>query len=147
MKTETKRKIGLANSGPKNGMWKGDDVGYNVLHAYIKRNKPKPEFCEHCKKRKPFDLANISGGYKRDINDFEWLCRKCHMEEDGRMKNLKKNHKRREIDDCGKLKCNKCMKFKDKQGFRFENRRCDKRRLSCKECEKKLYKIMIGSRK
>lgn len=147
MKTETKKKIGFANSGSKNGMWKGDEIGYNALHTYIKNNKPKPELCENCKNKKPFDLANISGEYKRDINDFEWLCRKCHMEKDGRMITLKKNHKKREINNLGRLKCNKCLEFKNKKDFSFDNRRCDNRRLSCRECEKKLYKISVEARK
>lgn len=72
-----------------NGMWCGDDVKYNALHEWIKNNKEKPEFCECCRLNPPLDLANISGEYKRDISDFEWLCRKCHMIKDGRINNLK----------------------------------------------------------
>lgn len=72
-----------------NIMWKGDDVGYKSLHEWISNNKPKPTWCEECFSRKPYDSANISGKYKRDINDFKWLCRKCYMEEDGRLNNLK----------------------------------------------------------
>ncbi len=76
----------------KNGQWKGDKVGYCALHAWVKRHFPKPELCE-CGKRKPYDIANISPTYNketynRDLNNWEWLCRKCHMEKDGRMKNL-----------------------------------------------------------
>jgi len=37
----------------------------------------------------PYDVANISGKYKRDIKDFEWLCRLCHMTKDGRLEALK----------------------------------------------------------
>ena len=48
----------------------------------------KPEYCEDCGKVPPRDLANISQEYKRDINDFEWLCRKCHMTKDGRLNQL-----------------------------------------------------------
>ncbi len=77
--------------GNKNPMWKGDLVGNNSLHEWIKNHKPKPEFCDECGNKKPYDLANISGEYKRDVNDFEWLCRKCHMEKDGRM--LRRNIK------------------------------------------------------
>jgi len=73
-----------------NGIWKGDNVGYSGVHAWVKKHKPKPRFCEICKKRPPYDLANISGEYKRDIKDFEWICRKCHMEKDKRMENLEK---------------------------------------------------------
>ena len=37
---------------------------------------------EICNKKKKLDLANISGEYKRDVNDFEWLCRSCHIRKD-----------------------------------------------------------------
>ena len=70
--------------GQKNLLWKGNDVGYTGLHQWVTRNKTKSEFCEHCQIKKSYDLANISGKYKRDINDFKWLCRKCHREYDGR---------------------------------------------------------------
>lgn len=74
-----------------NPMWKGDKVGMVALHNWIRRRKKKPLLCENCNKNKPVDLANISGNYERDINDFEWLCRKCHMTKDGRLLNLKNN--------------------------------------------------------
>jgi hypothetical protein len=45
--------------------------------------------CENCREIKPLDLANISGKYLRKLIDWKWLCRKCHMTEDGRIKNLK----------------------------------------------------------
>jgi hypothetical protein len=61
------------------------DSGYSSLHVWIARRKRKPEVCEHCLTSPPKDLANISGEYRRDINDFEWLCRKCHMISDGRL--------------------------------------------------------------
>ena len=78
------RSISEANKGKYNGQWKGDKVGYLSLHEWIRNHKPKPEFCERCEKKPPYDLANISQKYKRDVNDFKWLCRKCHMKEDGR---------------------------------------------------------------
>ena len=77
----------------KNPNWKGDKVKYDALHSWIRRHKSKPKLCEKCKKRKPFDLSNISGKYKRDVNDFEWLCRSCHMEKDGRLAKLFRNLK------------------------------------------------------
>ena len=70
----------------KNPQWKGDNVGYNGIHNWIKRRKIKPKFCEDCKKTSPYDLANISQQYKRDVDDWEFLCRKCHMKKDGRLK-------------------------------------------------------------
>ncbi|MFA5299610.1 MAG: hypothetical protein WC389_15585 [Lutibacter sp.] len=80
---------GKINKNEKNGQWKGDEASYTALHHWIRTRKPKPSLCERCHKNPPYDLANISGTYKRDINDFEWLCRKCHMNDDGRINNLK----------------------------------------------------------
>jgi hypothetical protein len=68
----------------KNVNWKGDDVNKIALHDWVRRRKIKPEFCERCGKEPPRDLSNVSGEYHRDINDFEWLCRRCHMKYDGR---------------------------------------------------------------
>lgn len=81
----------------KNPMWKGNKVKKGALHRWIEVRKPKPELCERCKKVPPLDLSNISGEYFRDINDFEWLCRSCHMKYDGR---LKYNKNRWEITAC-----------------------------------------------
>ena len=78
----------------KNPMWKGDSVGYFALHEFIRNNKPKVELCENCNKNKPFDVANISGEYKRDVNDFKWLCRACHMKEDDRLNKLHKGNEK-----------------------------------------------------
>jgi hypothetical protein len=94
-------KIGLNNpnykgkyavKGENNPNWKGDNVGIDALHTYIRKMLPIPEFCQICNKAKPYDLANISNKYKRDIIDWEWLCRKCHMTKDGRLERLKNNH-------------------------------------------------------
>lgn len=83
-------KIGWNNKeGSKNPKWKGDEVGNNGLHEWIRRHKPKPRFCENCELEMPYDLANVSGKYLRDINDFKWLCRSCHMKGDDRIYNLK----------------------------------------------------------
>ena len=66
-------------------MWKGEDVGYNALHDYIKYHLPKPDICGDCNSPKKLELANISGEYKRDLTDWEWICRRCHMLKDGRL--------------------------------------------------------------
>lgn len=75
--------------GNKNPMWTGKSVGYRALHAWVSRHKVKPKKCELCKIKPPKDLANKSQQYKRDIEDFEWLCRSCHMNKDGRIKQLR----------------------------------------------------------
>jgi hypothetical protein len=70
----------------RNSNWKGNEVGYVALHNWVKRRKTRPEKCENCHKRKAIDLANRSNEYKRDLSDWWFICRKCHMELDGRMK-------------------------------------------------------------
>jgi hypothetical protein len=76
--------------GDINPHWFGEDVGYHGIHSWGRRNKLKTELCENCLEYPPYDLANISGEYKRDVDDYKWLCRKCHMKEDGRLDKLKK---------------------------------------------------------
>ena len=80
-------------SNDKNGMWKGDKVSYNGVHAWVRKYKPKPEVCEICGIKEPKQIANISGEYKRDINDYQWLCTKCHVIKDGTINNLKPYNK------------------------------------------------------
>lgn len=79
--------------GSKNPNWKGGGSGYVALHRYVKRHKSKPELCEECQERPAYDLTNISGEYRRDLDDWKWLCRSCHMIEDGRMENLLKGRR------------------------------------------------------
>lgn len=90
------KKERMYKKGDNHYMWKGENVKYGALHYWVKKNKPKPQFCDECKINLPRDLANISGKYKRDITDFEWLCRSCHMNKDGRINNLKQFQKRKQ---------------------------------------------------
>jgi len=83
---EWRAKASTAKLDHLNPMWKGKDAGLDAVHIWVLRRKPKPKLCECCKKKKPIDLANISQKYKRDVKDFEWLCRRCHMKKDGRLK-------------------------------------------------------------
>lgn len=85
---EKREKDRLNHLGEKNAMWKGDQVGMNSLHMYVKKIFPKTILCECCEKVPPMDLAN-KGIYNRDPKNWESLCRKCHMTKDGRLKNLK----------------------------------------------------------
>ena len=92
---ETKNKQRLIHLGDKNPMWKADEVGYNALHAWVNRNLKKPDTCELCNEVKEWlDLANVTGIYNRDFNNWQYLCRKCHMESDGRLQKLVNLHKR-----------------------------------------------------
>lgn len=77
-----KKGINLAS---KNGAWKGDNVGYSAIHGWVKRRLKKSSVCDMCKKEAQLDLANKSDKYLRDLSDWGWLCRRCHMKSDGRL--------------------------------------------------------------
>jgi len=62
--------------------WKGDDVGYISLHQWVARHKEKPKKCEFCESNRNLQWSNISGEYKRDLNDWQCLCAKCHYKFD-----------------------------------------------------------------
>lgn len=61
----------------------GEDVTYHMLHVWVARNLGKPKLCKFCGKTEgKFDWSNISGEYKIDLQDWQRLCHKCHMEYD-----------------------------------------------------------------
>lgn len=119
-----------------NPLWKGDLAGYGALHNWIRRHKPKPSLCENCKIKPPYDLANLNNhNYRRDVDDYVWLCRKCHNSMD-RQKTFVKGV------------CPICNKyFKKRKGA--ETKHCSKRcadlsyktgmMLECKYCGVKFY--------
>lgn len=76
--------------GKNNPMWKGNKVGLVALHQWVSKRLSKPKLCQCCNQETPYDLAN-KGIYNRDLKNWEWLCRSCHMKKDGRTKELLKN--------------------------------------------------------
>ena len=78
-----REKIRKSKLGSKNPLWKGDNVGYSGLHLWIQSKLGKPNICTYCKKVKlsnrQIDWANKSHNYKRDLDDWIRLCRKCHI--------------------------------------------------------------------
>ena len=80
-----KRLLSQCKLAEKNPMWKGDEVKYGSLHVWVKVRKPKPLLCEKCKSVPPYDLTSIDDRYTRNVEDWQWLCRRCHMESDGRL--------------------------------------------------------------
>ena len=73
---ETKLKLSNSMMG-KNS--KGEDIGYSAIHMWIASKKKKINLCEYCKKKGKTDYANKSHKYKKDVNDWLELCRKCHV--------------------------------------------------------------------
>jgi|GEM_PF-1919990 len=77
--------------GADNPTFKGDDVSYAGLHLWVNRNIPKPEICSRCGQiplTGRIEAHNISGEYKRDPEDWIYLCTSCHQEIDGRKERL-----------------------------------------------------------
>lgn len=59
--------------------WKGDDVSKSGLHKWVRAKTIEPDSCSHCGKTGvKLDVANISGIYRRNVFDFDYLCRNCH---------------------------------------------------------------------
>ena len=87
--TEMRRIIGNAKLGDKNHMWKGDKVGYFALHVWINRHKTKSNYCEFCSREGYTELGNVSGEYKRDVNDFMWVCKDCNRNMNSGVINIK----------------------------------------------------------
>lgn len=75
-------------TGSNNSNYK-KNAGLKAIHLFIRSRFDKPDFCQNCNINKPYDLANISQKYKRLLTDWKWLCRKCHMIEDGRLEKFK----------------------------------------------------------
>jgi hypothetical protein len=70
--------------------WKGDNVGYEALHEWVRKNLPRPELCKRCNKNKSREVSN-NGTYDRNLDSWEWLCRSCHIRKDGRDHAKEKN--------------------------------------------------------
>lgn len=53
---------------------------YRRIHYWVRKNKTKPKFCEKCKKKtSELVLANKSQMYRKDVKDFDWLCKCCAL--------------------------------------------------------------------
>lgn len=95
----TKAKIGAANSGERNGTWKGDNVGYVALHERVRRVLVR--VCSHCGSTESAEAAlrreavgpmrvgqmKIAGKvrnltYSVNLTDYFCLCRPCHKKYD-----------------------------------------------------------------
>jgi hypothetical protein len=70
----------------KNAGWKGNNVGYFSLHAWVNRYLGKPTKCEHCGKDgltgHQIQWANTNHKYKRNLKDWIRLCAMCHQKYD-----------------------------------------------------------------
>lgn len=70
-------------AGSKNIKWKGESVGYGALHSWVYRVLGKAKKCEWCENSSGrIEWANKSRNYKREVEDWIQLCKKCHYKHD-----------------------------------------------------------------
>ncbi len=74
---ETKKKISKANLTNSTNYW--------TIHKWLVRWRGKAFGCARCntKEDRRYEWSNISGKYKRNLNDYESLCVPCHRAKDG----------------------------------------------------------------
>lgn len=79
------QKARLNTSGLESGRYGGikDDASYSAIHYWVYHRKGKALKCEDCGFEGRCNWANISGEYRRDVDDFKSLCVPCHQEFDG----------------------------------------------------------------
>lgn len=60
--------------------WKGDKVSYRNLHRWVIRHLGKALRCSNNPNHKAsvYHWANVSGEYKRDLEDWKELCPSCN---------------------------------------------------------------------
>lgn len=128
----------IAEDNPK---WLGDNVGYDALHDWIRANKEFTGKCEICglesDNRRIIQAANISGEYKRDVNDFTWLCNKCHYKFD----NLKRKQLKEVIGVECKVNGYLDKKEKEKCKWLLDNNIFSKILIAYKTKEKNKVKV------
>jgi hypothetical protein len=76
-----KKRKRIDQRGELNPNWKGDTVGWNGIHWWLRRNLPKAGCCEECGKKGKTDYAfrHHPEPYTRIRDDYAELCRSCHI--------------------------------------------------------------------
>ena len=118
----------------RNPMWKGDNVGYNQLHKWVRtrligsRSGLTQFFiCQSDGCQRPAaHVANITGVYNRDLNNWRLLCIKCHYKLDKRL------HKSRTT-VCPDCKSSGIHKV----GMTTNTKHGQQQRYACRICNKK----------
>ena len=78
------KKHSVGEKGERHHAWKGDNVSNSSLHQWVQSKLGKPRLCSSCgsSEEKAYDWANKDHTYKRNLNDWIRLCRKCHIRYD-----------------------------------------------------------------
>lgn len=57
---------------------KQEKIGYDKLHKWLRKHKPKPKCCEFCKKEPARHISKVTEQYTKNLEDYKYLCVKCH---------------------------------------------------------------------
>lgn len=94
--TEFKKGM-IVKIGKETHNWKGDEVGYNGIHKWIRKWKGQSITCEKCGKTnlygKHIHWANVDHKYRRVLDDYIRMCTSCHQLYDFKMGFRKKIYK------------------------------------------------------
>ena len=68
-------------SNEQNHNWRGDEASSRSKRRWLYKRYPTPSKCQNCGELKDIDLSfnHKLGDHTRNIKDYEWLCRKCHV--------------------------------------------------------------------
>jgi|WetSurMetagenome_2_1015567.scaffolds.fasta_scaffold23663_2 hypothetical protein len=80
-------KLGDTNKGKfgdKSSVWTGDKIQKDSLHCWVAREWGSPRKCDICgtEESPKFEWANKYHTYKRNREDWQRLCKKCHLQYD-----------------------------------------------------------------
>ena len=104
----------IGKYGKDSRRWKGESASYSAKHMWIIKHYGKEKKRKKCGNTncKRYEWANISGKYKREIEDYIQLCPSCHRKLDLNKKICPQGHKYDEkntyITKQGWKVCRKC---------------------------------------
>lgn len=79
---EGRTRFRQATGGENHYGWKGESASYNSQHHWIRYHRERMNECAECgRSTVATEWANISGEYRRDLDDYRELCIPCHKAE------------------------------------------------------------------
>jgi 5-methylcytosine-specific restriction endonuclease McrA len=88
--TAAKLRISATHSGEFSYMWKGDQITKESGNCRAIRMYPSIGTCQRCKEKQAVDRHHRDGNTaNNNPENVLFLCRRCHILIDGRLKNLK----------------------------------------------------------
>lgn len=59
-----------------------NDVSYAGIHMWVQKYRPRAGTCQECGAERTTHHANLSGEYRRDLDDYREMCVPCHKSYD-----------------------------------------------------------------